>query len=90
MCLPNFMKFRHCLYKVLKNQNVAHGRADNVKTVYPNKYSLWVNNEFCCHGALFLLQLQHFMNIGFLSNIAAMATVMRFYLKITANLTDKI
>ena len=33
MCLPN------CLFKILKNQNVAdgqtNGRMDNVKTVYP-------------------------------------------------------
>ena len=28
MCLPNFMKFRHCLFKILKNQNVANGRTD--------------------------------------------------------------
>ena len=26
MCLPNFMKFCHCLFKILKNQNVADGR----------------------------------------------------------------
>ena len=25
MCLPNFMKFHHCLFKILKNQNVADG-----------------------------------------------------------------
>ena len=24
MCLPNFMKFHHCLFKILKNQN-SHG-----------------------------------------------------------------
>ena len=28
MCLPNFMKFRHCLFKILKNQNVADGQMD--------------------------------------------------------------
>ena len=28
MFLPNFMKFRHCLFKILKNQNVADGRTD--------------------------------------------------------------
>ena len=27
-CLPNFMKFRHCLFKILKNQNVTDGRPD--------------------------------------------------------------
>ena len=26
MCLPNFMKFCHWLFKVLKNQNVVDGR----------------------------------------------------------------
>ena len=26
--LPNVMKFRHCLFKILKNQNVAGGRMD--------------------------------------------------------------
>ena len=40
MCLPNFMKFCHCLFKILKNQNVGdrqtHGR-DSVKTVYPQQ-----------------------------------------------------
>ena len=39
MCLSDFMKFQHCLFKILKNQNVAdgqtNGRTDNVKTVYP-------------------------------------------------------
>ena len=38
MCLPNFMKFCHCLFKILKNQNVEDGRTDgwtDVKTVYP-------------------------------------------------------
>ena len=38
MCLPNFMKFCHCFFKILKNQNVADGwmpgRTNNVKTVY--------------------------------------------------------
>ena len=34
MCLPNFMKFHHCLFKILINQNVAYGRT-NVRTVYP-------------------------------------------------------
>ena len=40
MNLPNFMKFRHCIFKILKNQNIADGRVDertdSVKTVYPN------------------------------------------------------
>ena len=38
MCLPNFKKFRHCLFKILKNQNVADRQTDgrtDVKTVYP-------------------------------------------------------
>ena len=47
-------------------------------------------NEFCCHGALFLGQLKHFMNIEYLSNVVAMATLTRFLLEITANLIDKI
>ena len=47
-------------------------------------------NKFCCHGALFLWQLQHFMNMGCLSNTVTMATFTRFLLKITANLIDKI
>ena len=42
MCLPKFMKFCHCLFKILKNQNVAdglmEGQTDNVKTVHtPHK-----------------------------------------------------
>ena len=28
MCLPNFMKFHHCLFKILKNQNVLDGQTD--------------------------------------------------------------
>ena len=32
-------------------------------------------NEFCCHGALFLWQLQHLMNMGCLSSTVAMATL---------------
>ena len=28
MCLSNFMKFHHCLFKILKNKNVADGRTD--------------------------------------------------------------
>ena len=47
-------------------------------------------NEFHCHGALFLWQLQHFMNMGCLSNTVAMATFTRFLFRITANLLDKI
>ena len=46
--------------------------------------------EFLCSGALFLWQLQHFMNMGCLSNTVAMATFMRFLLKIIANFIDKI
>ena len=45
---------------------------------------------FLCNGALFLWQVQHFMNIGSHSNTGAMATIARFLLKITANLIDKI
>ena len=40
-------------------------------------------NDFCCHGALFLWQLQHSMNMGCLSNTVAMATFMRFLLKLS-------
>ena len=47
-------------------------------------------NEFLCNGALLLWQLQHFMNMGCLSNKVAMATFTRFSLKITANLINKI
>ena len=47
-------------------------------------------NEFCCHGALFLWQLLHFMNMVCLSNTVAMATFTRFLLKIIANLIDNI
>ena len=28
MCLPNFMEFHHCLFKILKNQNVVDGWMD--------------------------------------------------------------
>ena len=28
MCLPNFMKFHHCFFKILKNQNVADKQMD--------------------------------------------------------------
>ena len=54
-------------------------------TDYPFKM-----NEFCCHGALFLWQLQHFMNMVCLSNTVDMATFMRFLLKIIAKLIDKV
>ena len=47
-------------------------------------------NEFCCHGVLFLQQLQYFMNMVCLSNTVTMATFTRFLLKIIANLIDKI
>ena len=47
-------------------------------------------NEFCCHGGLFLWQLQYFMNRGCLSNTVVMAKFTRILLKITANLIDKI
>ena len=47
-------------------------------------------NEFHCHGALFLWQLQHFMNMGCFSITVAMATFTRFLLRITANLLDTI
>ena len=50
-------------------------------------------NECHCHAALFLWQLQRFMDMGCLSNIVAMATVTRLFFfqkKITANLIDKI
>ena len=47
-------------------------------------------NEFCCHGALLLWQLKHFMNMGSLSNTITMAAFTGFLLKITANLIDKI
>ena len=51
-------------------------------------YSLKIN-EFCCHGVLFLWQLQHLTNMVCLSNTIAVATIARFLLKITANLIDK-
>ena len=47
-------------------------------------------NEFCCHWALFLWQLQHVMNMGCLSNTVDMATFIRLLLRITTNLIDKI
>ena len=47
-------------------------------------------NEFCCHGALFLWKLQHFMNMVCISNTVGMATFARFLLNIIANLIDKI
>ena len=47
-------------------------------------------NEFCCHGVSFLWQLQHFMNMMCLSNTVAMATFVRFLLKIIGDLIDKI
>ena len=28
MCLPNFMEFHHCLFKILKNQNIADGQTN--------------------------------------------------------------
>ena len=47
-------------------------------------------NEFCCHGALFIWQLKHFMNMVCLSDTVAMATFTIFLLKIIANLIYKI
>ena len=60
--------------------------------VHPNdNQSPFKMNKFCCHddGALFLWQLQHFMNMGCLSNTVVMAIFKRFLLKITANVIDK-
>ena len=31
------MQLRHCLYKILKNQNALDRRMDNMKTVYPSQ-----------------------------------------------------
>ena len=36
---PNFMEFRHCLFKILKKPK-HRGRTDNVKRAYPHKHSL--------------------------------------------------
>ena len=47
-------------------------------------------NDFCCHGALFLWLLMHFMNMVCLNNTVAMATFTRCLLKIIAKLIDKI
>ena len=47
-------------------------------------------NKLCCHGTLFLWQLQHFVNMGCLSNMVAMATFTRFLLKKITNLIDNI
>ena len=47
-------------------------------------------NKYYRPGALFIWQLQHFMNMGCFSDMVAMATVERFLFKITANLLDKI
>ena len=51
---------------------------------------LFKMNEFCCHEALFLWQLQHLRNMECLSNTVAMVSFTRFLLKITTNLVDKI
>ena len=66
MCLSNFMKFRQCLFKILKNQNVANGRTDgrtdgrtngrtdNVKSTLPtNKVCGGINTgSFFRHAEL--------------------------------------
>ena len=51
--MSNFMKFCHCLFKMLKNQNVADDKhTDNMKTVYPQQtqfaggYNNWHNFAF--------------------------------------------
>ena len=54
-------------------------------TDYPFKL-----NKYCCHGALFLWQLQHFVNMGCFSKMVAMATDTQFLPKTTAFLIDKI
>ena len=62
MCLPNFMKFRLCLFKILKTKTSrmdrqTDGRTDNVKTVYPpqtqfaggitNNWLRALNDDYC-------------------------------------------
>ena len=44
MCFQNFMKFRYCLFKILKNQNVADGQMDggmngHQNRIPPNKHN---------------------------------------------------
>ena len=80
---------------VMKNTS---GQCNFIIQIYEQDYFPFMHmvdypfkmNEFCCHGALFLWQLQHFMNMVCLSNMAAMATVTRFSLKMIADLIDKI
>ena len=36
--LPNFMKFCHSLFKILKNKHVADGQHEN--SIHPHKHSL--------------------------------------------------
>ena len=47
-------------------------------------------NEFCCHEALFLWQLRHFMNMRCLSNMVVMATFTRLLNKMSAKLIGMI
>ena len=47
-------------------------------------------NEFCCHGALFLWHLGHFMNMRCFSNMVAMATLMWRLNKMSSKLIEMI
>ena len=68
-------------------------------TVQHHKSNIWVGilffdypfkiNECCCHAALFLWQLQHFMNTGCLSNTVVM-TIVTFVFTLMADYPFKI
>ena len=68
------MKFHHCLFKILKNQNVADGWMDGwmdkVKTVYPTpqtqfaggiKTTLFVPPAYRCY-------MRNMVRIGFMAS----------------------
>ena len=60
MCVPNFVKFRHCLFKILKNQNVVDGRTDGHENSIPHKNTV-------CEGIMKVLSSeQHFLYYKFI------------------------
>ena len=50
MCLPNFMKFHHCLIKILKNKtSQTDGQMDGQTDVRSNILGLWATSMLNSH-----------------------------------------
>ena len=77
--------------------NIAKGQYNVVTQIFEREYFSFIRmtdfpfkmNEFSCHAALFLWQLQHFMNMGCLNITVAIASHM-ILAKINFKLNRKI